>query len=268
LLSAPLKLSDNRIFTESFENWIRPRATVVPFPVEGLVDVVLSQLEHQMKTLKYAAVVLEPVQGRGGDRAFPVEFLRKVAGLAKKYRVLIIFDEIFSGLGRTGKMFAFEHSQVVPDIICLGKALGGGLPLSACAGDILDVWGRQTDGEARHTSTFLGHPLACATGAAAIKEIKKRLPEFKNTLRQVDREFDKFSLPVELKKTGLGFMRGLHFPGRRGFGAHLMFSLLEEGFLVIPSGRNGEVLSLTPPLIAKAEDFRKLFAVLKKLIRA
>lgn len=266
LLSAPLKLSDNRIFTDSFEAWIRPRATVLPFPVENSENAVLSRLEDEMKSLKYGAVVLEPVQGRGGDRAFPEDFLRAASGLAKKYGVLLIFDEIFSGLGRTGKMFAFEHSGVVPDIICLGKALGGGLPLSACAGDVLEVWGQQSDGEARHTSTFLGHPLACATGHAAIKEIKQRLPEFKSSLEKIDREFDKLSLPVEFVKTGKGFMRGLHFPGRRGFGAHLMFLLLKEGFLVIPSGKNGEVLSLTPPLIAQAKDFRKLFASLKKLI--
>lgn len=266
LLSAPLKLSDNRIYTDSFESWIRPRATVLPFPAEGSVDAVLSQLEDEMKTLKYSAVVLEPVQGRGGDRAFPNDFLREASALSKKYGVLLIFDEIFSGLGRTGKMFAFEHSGVVPDIICLGKALGGGLPLSACAGDVLEVWGQQVDGEARHTSTFLGHPLACATGVAAVKEIMKRLPEFQESLVQIDREFDKLSLPFKFKTTGKGFMRGINFPGRRGFGAYLMFELLKEGFLVIPAGGRGEVLSLTPPLIAQARDFKKLFAVLKALV--
>jgi len=226
---------------------------------------VLTQLEDEMKSQKYAGLVLEPVQGRGGDRAFPDKFLVEAALLAKKYGVKLIFDEVFTGFGRTGKMFAFEHSGVVPDILVLGKALGGGLPLSACAGDILDVWGK-SKGESRHTSTFLGHPLACATGHASLKEIVKTLPELIANQQETEKlikQDDFGSIPCAI--TGKGYMRGLWFhESQNGYAVKLAEQLLQEGFLVLPSGERGDVLSLTPPLIMKANAFRKLFDAIRK----
>ena len=89
--------------------------------------------------------------------------------------VLLILDEIYTGLGRTGRWFACEHSGVVPDLICLGKALTGGFPLSACVGraEVMDAW-PPSGGEAIHTSTFLGHPVGCAMALANIGEIRGR----------------------------------------------------------------------------------------------
>lgn len=254
LLTGPLRLNSRELFRQGFDSWLETSATILPFPSS---DESSNQLEEALRSQKYAAIVMEPVQGRGGDRAFPKKFVQDAKALAKKYGTLLIFDEVFTGFGRTGKLFAFEHFDVVPDILCLGKAMGGGLPLSACAGDVLEVWGKST-GEARHTSTFLGHPLACAVGHATIREIKAKLPEFANELIYIEKEFAKIE-GNKIAVNGLGFMKGMHFrDAQPGYAFELSKKLLKQGFITLPSGENGDVLSLTPPLIAKAKDYGRL----------
>lgn len=282
----PLALSDRDIFTRGFEPWLKDKNVVLPFPqtlpelslgcehldekfyksVHALEhwDTVLEKLEDALRAKKIAAVVLEPLQGRGGERTWPSGFLQQVQKLAHQFGSLLIFDEIYTGLGRTGTLFAHDQEGVVPDLLVLGKALGGGLPLSACVGDCLDAWGRST-GEARHTSTFLGHPLACAVGRAAVSEIVRKLPDFKNELPHIDLSFNKFleeyraldlhkHTPVQLR--GRGYMRGLWFPAaNQGFAAQISEQLLHLGFITLPSGPRGDVLSFTPPLISRAKEF-------------
>jgi 4-aminobutyrate aminotransferase-like enzyme len=282
----PLALSDRQTFTRGFEPWLTDKSTVIPFPktlvgqsvgCDGLDDdfflkahalehwdTVLEKLEDALRGRKVAAVVMEPLQGRGGERTWPSGFALQVQKLARKYGSLLIYDEIYTGFGRTGTLFAYEHEGVVPDLLVLGKALGGGLPLSACVGDCLDAWGKST-GEARHTSTFLGHPLACAVGHAAVTEIIRRLPDFKKELSNIDLSFSRFlesysalglgsKQPVALR--GRGFMRGLWFPAApAGFAASISEQLLQLGFITLPSGPRGDVLSFTPPLISKRREF-------------
>jgi len=262
LLTGPLRLNNRALFRGGFDGWLETSATILPFPSSNNNT---SKLEDLLKSKEYAAIVLEPVQGRGGDRAFPKQFLRDAAMLAKKYGTLVIFDEVFSGFGRTGKLFAYEHFDVVPDILCMGKAIGGGMPLSACSGDVLEVWGKST-GEARHTSTFLGHPLACAVGHATIREIKAQLPSFVKELSNIDKEFAALdSLRIEI--SGLGFMRGIRFLDQKpGFVFELVKKLLALGFIALPCGEKGDVLSLTPPLIAKAKDYNRLFQAIKRSV--
>lgn len=272
LLTGPLHLANRPHFTNGFEGWLRNPATVLPFPT-GKDDANL--LEDELKKRSYAAIVLEPVQGRGGDRCFPNSYMQDACALAQKYGTLVIFDEVFTGFGRTGSLFGFESFDVIPDILCMGKAMGGGLPLSACAGEVLEVWGKST-GEARHTSTFLGHPLACAVGQATIKEIRAKLPSFQGELVTIDNEFQNFVSSSKkngicekhpFAVTGAGFMRGLSFSGKTpGFAFTLTQKLLDEGFILLPCGENGDVLSLTPPLIAKATDYRKLFKALSDVL--
>src|SRR5439155_2519132 len=106
----------------------------------------------------------------------PTEFLPRLRRLCDEHKALLILDEVYTGFGRTGKWFACEHFATVPDIICLGKALTGGFPLSACVGraDLMDAAWPPSDGEAIHTSTFLGHPVGCAMALAQIAEIEAR----------------------------------------------------------------------------------------------
>src|SRR5882724_8428604 len=105
----------------------------------------------------------------------PETFLPLLRRLCDEYEALLILDEIYTGFGRTGKWFACEHSETVPDLICLGKALTGGFPLSACVGrsDVMDAAWPPSTGEAIHTSTFLGHPVGCAMALAQIEEITR-----------------------------------------------------------------------------------------------
>lgn len=291
---APLALNKRSVFTSGFENWLQGKCVALPFPYfKGNIlceerrpsdsyfaknhnlqssEFVLTKLEENLKTKNFAALVLEPIQGRGGKRELSKEFLESCAFLCHKYGTLLVFDEIFTGFGRTGKMFALEYSGVVPDLLCVGKALGGGLPLSACIGEILDVWGK-SNGEARHTQTFLGHPLACAVAYKNVLEIQKKLPNFQNELVQIDHEWNHFvyamkkndlhkKFPFEIR--GKGFMRGIWFyTQEEGFCTILMEKLLRQGFLVLPEGERADVLSITPPLVTKAQHMRKL---LKELI--
>lgn len=272
LMTGPLRINSRDHFTAGFEKWLEPTAKILPFPEEGQS---LSALEDELKKREYAAIVLEPVQGRGGDRCFPKKYVKDACALAKQFGTLVIFDEIFTGFGRTGTMFAYEHFDVVPDIICLGKALGGGMPLSACAGDVLEVWGKST-GEARHTSTFLGHPLACAMGFAAIQDISKKLPRFVEELSAIELEFQAFEKRCRAQAwfaqspfvlTGKGFMRGINFINAKpGFAFEVTKKLLKEGFIILPCGENGTVLSVTPPLIAKFMDYRRLFKAIEGIL--
>src|SRR4029077_4679405 len=110
----------------------------------------------------------------------PRTFLPALRRLCDEYGALLILDEIYTGFGRTGKCFACEHTPTPPELICLGKALPGGFPLSACVGraDLMDAAWPASEGEAIHTSTFLGNPVGCAMALAQIAEIEKmKLPD-------------------------------------------------------------------------------------------
>src|SRR5436190_10140731 len=140
----------------------------------------LDRLETTIGTLvrrkPIGAILVEPIQVRGGIRIPPSEFLPMLRALCDQHGALLIVDEIYTGFGRTGKWFACEHSATVPDLICLGKALTGGFPLSACVGraDLMDHSWPPSEGEAIHTSTFLGHPVGCAMALAQLEEIQRR----------------------------------------------------------------------------------------------
>jgi 4-aminobutyrate aminotransferase/(S)-3-amino-2-methylpropionate transaminase len=114
------------------------------------------------------AVLVEPIQGRGGERLPPDGFLAALRALCDREGWLLIADEIYTGLGRTGRTWAVDHEGVVPDLLCVGKGLAGGMPLSACLGrvEVMDAWPAST-GESLHTQTFVGHPPGCAAALVA-----------------------------------------------------------------------------------------------------
>jgi 4-aminobutyrate aminotransferase-like enzyme len=164
-------------FRSPFDAQLARFGAFAPFPKN---DSDLARLEGVISKLQkeapFGAILAEPIQGRGGINIPPAGFLPLLRKLCDQFGALLILDEVFTGFGRTGKWFACEHSATVPDIICLGKALTGGFPLSACVGraGIMDAaWPRST-GEAIHTSTFLGHPVGWGRGRAPNKEKNKR----------------------------------------------------------------------------------------------
>ncbi len=134
------------------------------------------RLRKLIQSSEIGAILVEPIQARGGINVPPPDFLPLLRRIANEAGALLITDEIYTGFGRTGRWFATEHVDVVPDVICLGKALSGGFPISACVGktEIMDKAWPESSGEAIHTSTFLGHPVGCAMALASIDELASR----------------------------------------------------------------------------------------------
>lgn len=284
---APLNLNHTAHFQRGFENLLTNHALYLPFPhfeengPKGIGEkieepaVVLEMLEKNLKTKLFAALILEPIQGRGGVRIFSKNFLEQCQSLCQKYGTLLVFDEIMTGFGRTGTMFAYEHSQVVPDLMCVGKAMGGGFPISACIGNMMDAW-EVSKGEARHTQTFLGHPISCAVAHDTILEIQKKLPEFQKEIPKIEKQLNIFSQNLNdagLTKEfpcfvrGKGFMHGLFFYSRENeFGPELMQKLFSKGFFTLPEGSSANVMALMPPLNTTATEYKKILNAVSNIL--
>ena len=203
------------------------------------------------------AVIIEPVQGRAGVRLAPKGFMAELSRLASDAGVVVIADELMTGMGRCGAMLASERVGLEPDLVCIGKALGAGLPLSACLGArrVMDAW-PVSEGEAVHTSTFLGHPLACAAALGALDSygpdgILARAEALGAALR--NRLAERLSgEPGVAEVRGLGLLVGIEFLAgdtpAAGAAARVAGSALTRGVLVLPAGDAGEVVELTPPV--------------------
>jgi 4-aminobutyrate aminotransferase-like enzyme len=275
-----LNVTHRDFFRKPFRSQLREFAKFAPFPTwRSDLATTESLIWHFLRRKKIGAVLVEPVQARGGINVPPSEFLPMLRRLCNEFDALLIVDEIYTGFGRTGKWFACEHGRVVPDLVCLGKALTGGFPLSACVGgtDLMDAAWPASEGEAMHTSTFLGHPVGCAMALAQIKEIQRL------KLCERSEELGKFLL-TELKKiqspkfkisaSGLGLIAGLqlNLPDGKPASAEtfkVIKEMLHRRFILLPEGAHGNVISFTPPLtIAKkqlGETVRVLAQVLAKL---
>ncbi len=193
------------------------------------------------------AILVEPIQGRGGEVVPPPGWLAGLRALCDRHGLTLIFDEIYSGLGRTGRWWAGDHEGVIPDILAVGKALGGGLPIGACVArtDVMAAWGASR-GEAIHTSTFLGHPLSSAAAVAALAALRELdVPARANAFEAATRAF---FAQRGLTVRGRGAMLGLEL-GNPGRAARVTGELLKAGYIVLPSGVHGDILALTPPLV-------------------
>ena len=208
-------------------------------------------------------VLVEPLQGRGGVRLPSAGWLRMLKEEAHRAGALLAFDEIQCGLGRTGSLHEGVAQGVVPDLLCLGKALGGGVPLSACIGSIetMNAWGA-SQGEALHTQTFLGHPLACAAGLASLRVIvEEDLPAVcmsRGAMLRSRLEAAGFSV------RGRGLMLGVEL-GSASFWASRQ--LLHRGFITLPAGQQAEVLCLTPPAVLSEPQIGAFVDALTDIMR-
>lgn len=198
------------------------------------------------------AVIVEPIQGRGGIRVPPPGWLAGLRGRCDQAGAALIFDEIYTGFGRTGPWFAFQDAQVRPDLLCVGKGMAGGFPISACLGTaaVMDAWGASA-GEALHTQTFLGSPLGCAMALACIDSLERLRGGVQPLSSQLRRELAARGLPVR----GRGLLLGVVLPDGPDALATSR-GLMQRGYIALPAGeargeddpRSAVVLALTPPL--------------------
>jgi len=198
-------------------NYRVPFEPLLPF-VEHIPFGDIEPLEKALKTKKYAAVYLEPIQGRGGINVPPEDYLPEVGKLCNRYGTLLVLDEVQTGMGRTGKMFAFEHYNIVPGILIISKSLGGGvMPISACITS-KKIW-RSVYGSLKkfllHSSTFSGNSLACVSGLATIsimtgeKTCENCSRQGRYFIAELLRLKEKYKVISEIK--GKGLMIGINF---------------------------------------------------------
>ncbi len=275
-----LNATHREFFRKPFEPQLRKFCHFVPFPARASdLATVEFQIRHIIRREWVGAILVEPIQARGGINIPPPEFLPLLRKLCDETGAMLVLDEIYTGFGRTGKMFACEHPGVTPDLICLGKALTGGFPLSACVGrsDIMDTAWPPSKGEALHTSTFLGNPVGCAMALAQIGEIEKlKLPERAAELGEFllgELQSKLVSGKFQIAARGVGLMAGVELRRHDGSPACIeMFSavkeLLRRGFIFLPEGEFGNVISLTPPLTITKAQLTKVVNALKEVLAA
>ena len=249
-----LPLASRHDFKDPFQAWL-PEDMVIELPY----DCGEEELQEAFANDDIAGVFVEPIQGRVGIRKARDGWLQSIRSFCDFHSALLVFDEVFTGLGRIGTVSsAFE---VPADLICLGKALGGGLPLSACCGTekAFNNW-PQSKGEAIHTGTFFGHPLSCRSGSAFLRELvaSNLVLRSKEWGEKVVSDLkERLSGVTGLKEVrGFGLMIAVEFeePGR---GAQLMDQLRAEGVIVLASGPKGESFSMTPALNISENDLNE-----------
>ena len=241
---------------EKIQNGFRP---LMP----GIVVAKLNDIESFRAAIDdaTAAVLLEPVQGESGLTPATPDFMRELRALCDERGVLLMCDEIQCGIGRTGKLFGFEHSGVVPDCFSMAKGLGGGFPIGA-------VWMRDELAElfhaGSHGTTFGGNPMACAAALAVLETLEKEklvehvaecAPAWRERLAELVREFPKILVEVR----GIGFMSGLKF---HDVPAPWIAKLRDAGLLCVGAGNN--VIRLLPPLNASVAELNECVEILRR----
>ncbi|MEM2168434.1 MAG: aspartate aminotransferase family protein [Candidatus Bathyarchaeia archaeon] len=244
----------NTKYRESFKSILNPNFKFVPF---GRLDKV-----EEAVTENTAAIIVEPIQGEGGVHVAPEGFLEGLREICDKRGAVLIFDEVQTGFGRTGRMWASEHWGVIPDIMCIAKAMGGGLPIGATLARE-EIMNALKVGE--HTSTFGGNPVTCAAASAVIDAIiEERLVErawdlgnrFKGMLQDLVEESK-----ILREVRGLGLMLGLE---ARVDIYNILMGALERGVILLYSGRN--VIRFLPPLVISIELLKTVAETLKEII--
>jgi len=221
-----------------------PGFLVVPY---GDADAI-----QRVITSNAAAVLVEPIQGEGGVIIPPKGYLKKVADICKKNNVLLIADEIQTGLGRTGKLFASQHEGVRPDVVIVGKALSGGFyPVSAVLAD-KEILGLFTPGE--HGSTFGGNPLAAAIGRAALRVIREeKLSERAHELgTYFVEQLAEIPSPHVKEVRGRGLLIGVELHPKAGGARRFCEALQTKGILAKETHEN--VIRFAPPLVIEKKD--------------
>jgi len=244
-------------FNPKYKKAFKPLVEKVSFASFGDIESLREAIDDDV-----GFVILEPIQGESGINVAPDGFLQQVRELCDEKGILLIFDEIQAGLGRTGRLWACEHWETVPDILCLAKGIAGGVPMGATLvrPDIL-----ATMNKGEHSSTFGGNPLSCAAGIAALTAITEDgLIENADKMGKVFREGleklkEKHQIIREIRGKGLMIGVELKFEVK-----DILMDLIDEGILMLYSGRN--ILRLLPPLVINQKDIEKVLETLDTVL--
>lgn len=259
-------------FGASVESWLKGGS--FPACTSDCLEKLRGEILRAMREREIGCILVEPIQGRGGTVTPPREFLPMLRKLCDEQNALLIADEIFTGFNRTGALFACEHSGVAPDIICLGKALTSGFPLSACVGraEVMDAW-PESAGEALHTSTFLGNPLGCSMALASMSQhenpalaghVRERGAVLRNALENL-------RSPWIGDVRGAGLMLGVELIDASG-NPHTRLALaivkqgLRDGLILLADSPTSNVLAFSPPFEISDEEIGFLAARLQEYL--
>ena len=226
-------------FRAPFEPHLGVPVTFAPYPTHDLAATL-----EAVQRADVGAILVDPMLGRGGCIVPPESFLPELRALADAKRCLLVVDEIWTGMGRTGAMLA---SKVVPDVVCLGKGLGGGIPISACVGreDVMAAWGGH-GGTRIHTGTHFGSPPACAAALATIDAVRGIVGEVAAKGAAWMAELAAVCGDRAVVR-GRGMMVGIDL-GTSARALSIMHALLARGYVVLTGGPTGAALTLSPPL--------------------
>jgi acetylornithine/N-succinyldiaminopimelate aminotransferase len=219
----------------------------------------------QSITKKTACVIIEPIQGEGGTIVPDKVFLKALEQQCKKAGALLILDEIQTGFGRTGKLFAFEHFGITPDIITIGKAMGGGLPLSGFVANRKVMQTLSDNPPLGHITTFGGHPLCCASGLTALNVLlKEKLHEKAAKKEKLFRALLKHSAIKEIR--GKGLMLAVEFNNeelcKKVIAKCLQKGIIVDWFLFRPTA-----MRIVPPLIIQEKEIKHACSVIISAIK-
>jgi len=240
-----LSVTSRGHFRAPFDDILRPGIHQLPFGVE------LGTVEDTLQEHPVGSIIVEPIVGREGVILPPPGWLSGLASLAKSNGALLIVDEVLTGFGRTGARFAVDHEAVRPDIVVCGKGLAGGMPigLAAARREVMESW--RSPGEARHTATFVAHPLACA-GALAVLDLleSESFAERAADLGQkIESQLNGWETRFAVCRAvrGRGLLWGLEFDSPDTT-SRVARELLKRGYIALGGGADGTVLELSPPL--------------------
>ncbi|PIE05644.1 MAG: aspartate aminotransferase family protein [Sorangium cellulosum] len=258
-------------FRIPFSQQLNQHISFAPYPHQPAdLEASLTAVRQALEKGNVAGIIVEPVLGRGGCIDPPPDFLPALSRLAFDAGATLIADEIWTGLGRSGALLACSRVGVVPDIICLGKGLGGGLPISACVARdaVMQAWAKHPG--VLHTSTFQGNALACSTGVATIDTLRvQKLCERAAHVGDAFRTWlncELKPLPAFIRTTGAGLMVGVELESG-SIAARARHSLLQQGYIVLTGGSEGQSLTLTPPLTIHEDLLKGFVDVLAAVLR-
>jgi 4-aminobutyrate aminotransferase-like enzyme len=265
LTAGALALSSRAAFRRPFAAHLHPH--VVRLPYGGDPAAVAARLAAG----DVAAVVVEPIVGREGVLLPPAGWLPALAAACREHGALLVADEVFTGFGRTGRWFAVEHEAVAPDLVVVGKALGGGLPIAAVVGaaETMDAW--RVDGEALHTATFVANPVACAAALAVLDVLEEGdLPARAAALgpglaRRLAAWPERFAAVRTVR--GRGLLWGVELDDA-GSASRLVAGALARGVLLLAGGAEGRVAQIVPPLTVDERQLAAALDVLETVLAA